>query len=326
MKFNPQVAGTIAKIIVAAFLMISGDSGYAKSVDTETEAMARATAANEAGDYATSIAIYRKLADQGSAAAPAMIGVMYFSGAGVPLNHTLACDFFATSEQRRDPTGTELLADCFFKGDGRARDYSLSADLYRKASARGFPMADCALGNQYLGGLGVEKNATKAAALCRKSADRGVPDAEADLGQMYFAGEGVERNLSEAAVWFQKAVDQGNANAAFILGTMYWNGDGVQRDHERAAKMWHQSAERGNTSAPARLALYYFTGSLNEDKRIVIDPALKAAYWAIVATRVDPDPSGRIASQKLVDMLFGAAPSLRPKVETMLTTTTRPTF
>lgn len=86
--------------------------------------------------------------------------------------------------------------------------------------------------------------------------------------------------------------------------------------------MGHQlrqlSAERGNTSAPAHLAKYYFATSIAADQRIVIDPALKAAYWGTVATHVDPDPGVRTESQKLVDLLLNAAPSLKPDVEKLL--------
>jgi TPR repeat protein len=191
---------------------------------------------------------------------------------------------------------------------------------------RGVAIADCALGNQYLGGLGVEKDQTKAAALCRKSADRGVANAQTDLGQMYLTGQGVEKNLPEAVGWFQKAAEQGNPNAAFILGTMYWNGDGVERDHEQAGKRWYLSATRGNTSAPARLAKYYFAASITADKHIVIEPASKAAYWGTLATHLDPNPAAQTESQKLVDLLLNAAPSLKPKVETMLAASTPPSY
>ncbi len=315
-----------SKVLCAALLWVLSGGGGAESRETEADALAKAVVANQAKDFATSIAIYRRLADQGSAAAPAKIGLMYFTGSGVPQDYTHACDFFAVAEQRGDPTGTELLADCFFKGEGRPQDYGQSALLYARASARGVPIADCALGNQYLRGLGMPKDATKAASLCRKSAERGVADAQTDLGQLYLIGEGVEKNLAEAAGWFQKAVDQGQANAALLLGTMYWNGDGVPRDHLQAAKIWYLSAEHGNTSAPARLAKYYFTASTNADKRIVLDPAVKAAYWGTLATRVDPDPAARADSEKLVDLLMIAAPGLKANVEKLLATPTSPSF
>ncbi len=297
------------------------------ALESESDAIARAVAANRAGDYGTSIAVFRKLMDQGSAAAPAMLGLMYWAGAGVKLDHSYACDLYALAEQRGDPTGTQLLADCFFKGDGRSLDYTQSALLYGRASTRGVAVADCALGNQYLRGLGVVKNQAKAATLCRHSADLGVADAETDLGQMYLLGEGVKRDLPEAARWFQQAVAQGHANAALMLGKMFWNGDGVERNQEYAAKLWRISAERGNASAPALLAKYYFAAAIIPAvKRPLEEPGSKAAYWGIVATRMDPDSAVRTASQKLVDILLSAAPDLKPKVEGMLATPAPPDF
>jgi TPR repeat protein len=135
-----------ARPICAALLAAIACAAHAQALETEPDAMAKAAAANRANDYATSIAIYRRLADQGSAAAPAMLGLMYFAGVGVPRDHTRACDYYAVAEQRGDPTGTELLADCLFKGEGRAQDYGQSARLYESASARGVAIADCALG------------------------------------------------------------------------------------------------------------------------------------------------------------------------------------
>jgi TPR repeat protein len=89
------------------------------ALESEPDAIARAVAANRAGDYGTSISVFRKLMDQGSTAAPAMLGLMYWAGAGVQLDHSYACDLYALAEQRGDPNGTQLLANCFFKGDGR---------------------------------------------------------------------------------------------------------------------------------------------------------------------------------------------------------------
>jgi TPR repeat protein len=119
----------VGQIICTALLAAIGCGSHAGAVETESAAMAKAAAAYRAKDYATSMAIYRKLADEGSAAAPAMIGLLYFAGAGVPRDNTRACDFFAIAEKKADPNGTELLADFFFKGEGRAQDYAQSARL-----------------------------------------------------------------------------------------------------------------------------------------------------------------------------------------------------
>jgi uncharacterized protein len=144
---------------------------------------------------------------------------------------------------------------------------------------------------------------------------------------MYLTGAGLDRNSAEAARWFQKAVEQGQPEAAFLLGTMFWNGDGVERSHEEAGKIWHLSAERGNASAPARLAKYYFAAAVvTAEKRVLEEPGSKSAYWGIVATRVDPDSAARKESQKLVDLILGFNPSLKPKVDAMLAAAVPPSF
>ena len=59
---------------------------------------------------------------------------------------------------------------------------------------------------------------------------------------------------------------------------------------------------------------------------LTIEPVSKAAYWGTLATRVDPNPAAQTESQKLVDLLLNAAPSLKPKVETMLAASTPPIY
>jgi hypothetical protein len=49
-----------------------------------------------------------------------------------------------------------------------------------------------------------------------------------------------------------------------------------------------------------------------------VDPAAKAVYWGTLATRLDPDPAAREASQKLVDMLLVATPGLKAKTDATL--------
>jgi TPR repeat protein len=298
----------------------------ASAAEIESEALARARTANQAQDFATSLAIYREWSQRGSGAATTALGLMYWSGAGVVKDHQRACDLFAEAEKRSDPNGTELFGDCYFHGDGRPQDYSQSAALYTRASERGVAQADCALGNQYLLGFGVTKDPVKAFSLCRKGAERGVADAQTDLGQMYLSGTGVERSPEQAARWFQKAMDQGqdNGNAALLLGKMRWNGDGVERNHDLAASAWLVAAQHGNRSAPVLLAKYYFAASIAEPNQIRVEPGTKAIYWATVATHVEADPAARQESQKLLDMLLRSAPSLKARADDMLASRTIP--
>jgi len=51
------------------------------------------------------------------------------------------------------------------------------------------------------------------------------------------------------------------------------------------------------------------------------EPATQAAYWGMVAAIVDPDAAARNQSGRLAQMVFGLAPALKPRVESMLADT-----
>ena len=80
-----QIASVVLVLLLDGF-------NQANALENETDAIARAVAANRAKDYVTSLSIIRKLVDQGNAAAPAMLGLMYWEGAGVKLDRSYACD------------------------------------------------------------------------------------------------------------------------------------------------------------------------------------------------------------------------------------------
>jgi TPR repeat protein len=306
------------KLLLPALAAVSLCS-VAAHAQTESDALARAKAANERRDYATSFAIYRDLNDKGSGIGARMLGLFYWSGVATTIDHNRACGFFAIAHDRGDATGTELLADCYFHGDGLKQDYTKSAELYLKATNLGMAKGYCALGNQYLTGLGVKKDEAKAAALCRKGADLGDADAQTDLGQMYMTGQGVAQSFTESAKWLQKAVDQQQVNASVLLATQYWNGDGVQRDRDRAASLFLFAAMHGHKKAPAALTKYYFlTGVVPTEKRIVEPVATKAVFWAEVTLRVEPDPSTRDESLKLENLILGIEPAIKAKVDALL--------
>ena len=48
--------------------------------------------------------------------------------------------------------------------------------------------------------------------------------------------------------------------------------------------------------------------------------AVKAIYWGMIAAQVDPNPSGRVDGQKMVDLITGIAPDVKAEADTMLAT------
>lgn len=125
------------------------------------------------GDYATALAEFRRLAEEGNFVAQYNLGIMYANGQGVP------------------------------------RDLVEAATWFDKAAKGGDARAQFNLGNMYARGQGVPQDLSRAADWYAKAAEQGLADAQYGLGRLYYMGAGVKRDLAEAYVWMQLAADQG---------------------------------------------------------------------------------------------------------------------
>jgi TPR repeat protein len=161
-----------------------------------------ASAAYERGDYATALSLFRQLADQGNAKAQYKLGLIYYSGEGVPTNVAEAAKWFRKAADQ---------------GEGGAQHY---------------------LGMMYEEGEGgVPKDLAEAAKWTSKAAEQGSMYAQRDLASKYYNGEGVPKNFAEAAKWYRKAADQGERVSQSLLGQMYSKGEGVPQNYV-FAYMW----------------------------------------------------------------------------------------
>ena len=82
----------------------------------------RALAAYEKGDYAAAQRSFQRLSEHGSAVAETMLGVMYSTGRGVPVNHAVAAAWFRRAASRGYGPAQVALSDAFVHGHGVAKD------------------------------------------------------------------------------------------------------------------------------------------------------------------------------------------------------------
>jgi len=129
--------------------------------------------AYEGADYATALRIFRQLADQGDGDAQYSLGVMHYTGQGVPHDHGEAMKWF------------------------------------RKAADQGIASAQHNLGFMYYNGQVVPEDYKEAVRWYRKSADQGNASAQSNLGVMYATGYGVPEDYVQAHMWFNLAAAQG---------------------------------------------------------------------------------------------------------------------
>jgi TPR repeat protein len=124
----------------------------------------------QAGNFATALRVFRELADEGNASAQHWLGFMYYYGAGVPQNYTIA------------------------------------AKWYLKAAEQGDFLAQTDLGLMYAGGKGVTQNYGEALKWLRPAADQGYAVAQYNLGIAYANALGVPQNYIQAHMWLNLAV------------------------------------------------------------------------------------------------------------------------
>lgn len=206
-----------------------GVHGGAKAQTWEQSA-----AAYERGDYRTSFAGFRVLAEQGYAGAQFNLGLMYTNGRGVPKDDQQAIAWYGKAARQGLDRAQFNLGVMYESGWGATKDDQQAVSWYSKAAEQGLTPAQVALGVMYAKGRGVSKDDQQAVAWYRKAAEQGDSVAQTNLGVMYAKGRGIPKNDQQAVTWFRKAAEQGDADAQTSLGLMYWVGRGILKDEQQA--------------------------------------------------------------------------------------------
>ena len=131
------------------------------------------------GDYAKAMQFYLQASQENNAEAQLRIGMMYFTGKGVPKDRAEMEKWYKLSAQNGNTHALNILGSWYEYGsDGYTVDYQKAADFYSKAAKIGHAKAQCHLGRFYYRGDGVEKDLSEAFKWYFKSADQGYPMAQ----------------------------------------------------------------------------------------------------------------------------------------------------
>ena len=105
--------------------------------------------------YAKSFREFKVLAEQGDVDAQFKLGVIYYSGQGVPGDYVEALNWFKKAALRGHPLAQYNVGYMNEKGEGTPQDYVEAAKYYRQAAERGNQLAQYNLGYMYEKGQGV---------------------------------------------------------------------------------------------------------------------------------------------------------------------------
>ncbi len=152
--------------------------------------------AYEKGDYATALAEFQPLAEQGDSKAQNALGWMYYQGHGVPQDYKQAVKWYALSVEQGNADAQVNLGLMYDQGKGVPQDYKLAFLLYKIV------------------------------------AEQGRAEAQNNLGVMYGEGKGVLQDLVLAHMWFNLAASNGYNPAVAVRDTIA--GDMTHAELEKA--------------------------------------------------------------------------------------------
>ena len=135
-------------------------------------------AAADKGEHEKAYMEFLPLAESGHVSAQTTVGVMYYSGQGVP------------------------------------QDYDAALVWLNIAANSGHDVAQYNLGIMYDNGIGIDQDFSEAAKWYRLAANQGHARAQLNLGAMYKNGDGVKKDISRAHLWFNIASSMGDNDAA----------------------------------------------------------------------------------------------------------------
>lgn len=210
------------------------------------DAMKIALAAARAGDYATALPIWEKLAQAGDARAQNNLAACFSGGHGVEQDAAIAAKWLKLSAASGDPVGQRNLATLHFRGEGVAQDDGEALHLYRLAADQG----DAAAQDMLSWMLAERGEFAEAKLVAEKAAAQGVAASMTRLGNLHHDGLGVGRDPALAAAWWRKAAMRGDADGQAMLGAALHMGAGVARD-PLMALVWATRAVDGGSPLAA---------------------------------------------------------------------------
>lgn len=162
------------------------------------------------GDYATAMAIWKTLADQGNADAQFRIGQLYQFGNGVEENRDEAVKWYKAAAEKGQAEACMLLASYYSSRYVSNPDGGEAVRLYRIAFEKGIVGAAPAIASLYIEGRGVIQSVPEALNWYRRGAERGDIASQIRLGEVFGAGQWVKRDLIQAHAWFNLAAAGGS--------------------------------------------------------------------------------------------------------------------
>ncbi len=253
-------------------------------------------------------AVY-SLAFEGDLEALLLMGMASQYGLGIPMNNSLAREYFTLagdagypyavyelglntylnySEKFLDQVKSKFemalsqgikkavywLGIMNLEGKSFIKNEKEAFRIFKNLADSGDPNSAFMVGSMHLNGTGTEVDTEKAHDYLKYASEAGISDAMLMLGTFYTTGTfGQKKNLTEAHKWISKAANQGNLDALFTYGAYQLSREYLGENFSAAQKYLLQAAQQGHGGA-MRLMGHVYQKGLGTDIN-----AVKARFW-----------------------------------------------
>lgn len=233
------------------------------------------------GFYITARNLALPRANDGDAAAQALLAEIYSRGLGVARDVETAAIWYEKAAEQGVPEAQFQYALLLLKRSPKAStEYELAIELMKTAADSGNAQAQFNYAQLVLDQSPGSAGQNSAFGYFKAAAENNVADAQYALSQYYLAGTGdVTVDVDKARGWLERAALQNFDTAQFELGNMMLSGVGGPRDLEGGFGFIKGAAISGNVLAQIAVAKLYWGG-------IGVEPdSVEAAAWLILARR-----------------------------------------
>jgi hypothetical protein len=151
------------------------------------------------------VGYFHRSAELGFSPAQVVLGYLFDTGIGVPLDHGEALEWYKKAGQQDDPLAQWLVGRIIYADLVPPRDLNEARTWLEKASSHGDPF-----GEYLLGRIALERGEyALSASRFREAARQGLPQAQREFAGLLKGGQGLPQNYFEAYVWLLMSDDGG---------------------------------------------------------------------------------------------------------------------
>src|SRR5579864_4232251 len=202
-----RLAGVVMFIVGSPFVFAQTDSQLNDPSQRQLQGARRAIRAK---DYTSAMEILRPLASHGNKWAEHYVGIAYYFGEGVEMNHAEALRWFRKAADQSLAAAKYYIGVMYAEGDVVQRDDVEAARWYESSAKQDYAPAELQIAWAYARGLGVLFEPDVALTWFGRAAENGEEQAQYELGQIYLTGWSVKKDLVEGYKWLAISAGSGS--------------------------------------------------------------------------------------------------------------------